>query len=234
MNLSRGVTLWIHFVFDHILPPVLRDQKWFMWLPFKLLFREKAEIFFSFKATAAGLSPEKFRDIYTQAAPVFIQRETDLNVASIAAIEELVLGQTVLDVACGRGFLAKRLASKYRVTGADIVLDHTLITARPEISFFEANLEHLPFDDGQFDTVICAHTLEHVQHPAHAISELRRVTARRLLVVVPRQRPYRYTFDLHLHFFPYAHDLINFMGHGEGYCRDVGGDWLYLWDRTNE
>jgi SAM-dependent methyltransferase len=229
MKLSRDFTLLIHFLFDQCLPPLLRDSKWFMWLPFKLLFRDKAEIFFSFKEQAPFLTPEQFREIYTRAAPVFIQRETDLNAASIAAIEQRIVGESVLDIACGRGFLTKRLAEKYHVTGADIVIDPALAEANPRIIFHEANLENLPFADRQFDTVICAHTLEHVQHPAQAISELRRVCAKRLIVVVPRQRPYRYTFDLHLHFFPYAHDVLSLMGRGQ--CQSAGGDWLYWEER---
>jgi hypothetical protein len=42
----------------------------------------------------------------------------------------------------------------------------------------------------------------HVQDAHAALEELRCVAKRRLIVVLPKQRPYRYTFDLHLRFFP--------------------------------
>jgi len=233
MTLSRNLTLWIHFVFDQCLPPVLRDSRWFMWLPFKLLFGDKAKIFFNFKQQAPRLSEQEFQQVYQQAASVFIQRETDLNNASIAAIEQHILGNTVLDIACGRGFLTKQLAQNYQMTGADIVLDPNLRKIHPDIAFYECNLENLPFSDKQFDTVICAHTLEHVQHLEPAIRELRRVTAQRLIIVLPKQRAYRYTFDLHLHFFPYAHDVLTLMGQQtEQTCLDVGGDWFY-WEKCS-
>lgn len=232
MKLSREFAICIHFLLDECLPPWLRDRKWFMWLPFRLLFRDQADLFFHFKERAPFLSPDQFREIYARAAPAFIQRETDLTASSVAAIERHVVGSTVLDIACGRGFLAKRLADKYRVTAADIVLDPALAAANPNIAFRKANLENLPFRDAEFDTVVCAHTLEHVQNLERTIKELRRVTAKRLLVVLPRQRPFRYTFDLHLHFFPYAHDVWCLMGKqpGQQSCEQVGGDWFYRED----
>ena len=236
MNLSRDVTLWIHFFFDQCLPPLLRDSKWFMWLPFKLLFGKKAEIFFQFKAKAPYLSQTEFRQIYQDAASVFIQRETDLNQACISAIEQSILGNAILDIACGRGFLAKLLAQKHHVTAADIVIAPSLITEYPHIQFQETNLENLPFENQQFDTVICAHTLEHVQNITLAIQELRRVTKQRLIIVVPKQRPYQYTFDLHLHFFPYAVNLLTLLGKTEHHssCQEMGGDWFYMEDKSDK
>lgn len=40
-----------------------------------------------------------------------------------------------------------------------------------------------------------------------ALAELRRVAKRRLIIVVPKQRNYKYTFELHINFFPYLFDL---------------------------
>lgn len=232
MKLSRNVTLWIHFLLDQCCPPLLRDSKWFMWLPFRLIFGSKARIFFEFKQRAPMLTAAEFREVYAETTSVTIDRDTDLNDACIGAIEANVVGESVLDVACGRGYLTKRLASKYVVTGVDVVLESSLASSG-RIRYVEASIEELPFADAQFDTVVCTHTLEHVQSPQRAIAELRRVARRRLLVVLPRQRPYRYTFDLHLHFFPYRHDVMMLMRTGSraSYCESLGGDWFYREDR---
>lgn len=231
MKLSRNFTLWIHFLLDQCCPPLLRDSAWFMWLPFRLVFGRKSHIFFEFKQRAPFLTAAEFRDVYADVVSVNIDRDTDLNTACIAAIEAGVVGDSVLDVACGRGYMTKRLATKYLVTGVDIVLDASLASSE-RIRYVEASIEKLPFADGQFDTVVCTHTLEHAQSPQRAIAELRRVARRRLLVVLPRQRPYRYTFDLHLHFFPYRRDVIMLMGTGlrTAYCESLGGDWFYRED----
>lgn len=99
----------------------------------------------------------------------------------------------------------------------------------PKVDFVQANIQSLPFDDAAFDTVVCTHTLEHVQDIAGAVSELRRVAARQLILVVPRQRPYKYTFDLHIHFFPYEWDVRkHLMGHADFSTQEIsclGGDW---------
>lgn len=231
MKLSRNFTLWIHFLLDQCCPPLLRDSAWFMWLPFRLIFGRKSRIFFELKQRAPFLTAAEFREVYAEVVSVNIDRDTDLNDACIVAIDANVVGDSVLDVACGRGYLTKRLASKYVVTGVDVVLDSRLASSE-RIRYVEASIEELPFADGQFDTVVCTHTLEHVQSPQRAIAELRRVAKRRLLVVLPKQRPYRYTFDLHLHFFPYRHDVMMLMRTGSRtpYCESLGGDWFYRED----
>ena len=43
----------------------------------------------------------------------------------------------------------------------------------------------LPFDDGEFDTVVSSHVIEHVKDDEKAIEEMARVAKKRLLVVVP-------------------------------------------------
>jgi ubiquinone/menaquinone biosynthesis C-methylase UbiE len=113
------------------------------------------------------------------------------------------------------------------VTGVDIVLPSST-SSNP--SFIKAQITSLPFADGQFDTVVCTHTLEHIRDVGKALAEVKRVCAKRLIIVVPCQREYRYTFDLHIHFFPYEYKLRQLVG-GQGEIKKVNGDFLYLLDR---
>lgn len=46
------------------------------------------------------------------------------------------------------------------------------------------NIYRLPFEDGQFDTVLCSHTAEHVDDPDRFDAELRRV-GREVVYVLP-------------------------------------------------
>jgi Methyltransferase domain len=99
----------------------------------------------------------------------------------------------------------------------------------PRVTFKNADIEKLPFKDNEFDTIVSTHTLEHVQDIFQAISELRRVAKKRIILVVPKQRPYKSTFDLHIHFFPYPHSLQAIMGNkNKSICKEVGGDLFYL------
>ena len=236
MKLSRDLTHYIRFFLDELVPPVIRDSKWFMWLPFKLAFGKKSYIFFQFKQQAPLLSEVELRQVYLDSADIHINRETDINRACMNAIKNYVIGKTVLDVACGSGFLAKYLSREYKTTACDIIIAPELIEQYPDITFKEAQVEHLPFSDNAFDTVICAHTLEHVMDLHAAIAELRRVTAKRLIVIVPKQRPYKYTFDLHIQFFPLITDIFAAFGrrrHGQ-ICMELNGDWFYLEEASDK
>ncbi|MBF0379060.1 MAG: methyltransferase domain-containing protein [Desulfamplus sp.] len=47
------------------------------------------------------------------------------------------------------------------------------------------DIYNLPFEDGQFETVLCSHTIEHVDDPRRFYSELQRVGKQVTLVVPP-------------------------------------------------
>ncbi len=230
MKLSRELALKIHFAFDQLVPPILRDCRWFMTIPIHLAFRHRANDYLDFKTTAYRMSEEEFRETYRRVSDVSFERETDLNHVSINKIEAHIKGPNVLEVGTGRGYLANRLCHQYEYTVADIVVNNA-IKANPKIRWMEANVEQLPFADHEFDTVICTHTLEHVRRLQVAMKELRRV-AKRLIVVVPRQRPYQYTFDMHLNFFPYPQSWLLAIGRTDGncICEDADGDIFYVED----
>lgn len=176
------------------------------------------------------MKDSELRRLYQEAAQVFMPRETDLNQDCLKKIEENILGSTVLDIACGRGYLSERLSRRFKVTGADMHLEPGIRNSPLKVAFTEVNLTNLPFKDNGFDTVVSAHTLEHVLNIHAAVKELRRVAKKRLIIVLPKQRPYKYTFDLHLHFFPYPWSLYNLLGlkaSGQK-CLLIKGDWFYL------
>jgi ubiquinone/menaquinone biosynthesis C-methylase UbiE len=228
MRHSRGRFLWIAHILDDYLPPALRDSRWFMAPIMHLLFREFTDEFMTFKERAFALTEEEFSGVYQRFAETrALHGDTDLNRLCTQAIREAIRGSSVLEVGAGRGYFARMLAQDYAVTATDI----TSVNQYPGLTFRQANIEELPFKDSSFDTVICAHTLEHVQHLERAIAELRRVAKQRLIVVVPRQRPYRYTFNLHVHFFPYPWSIQAAFGYRAGAHLENLGDWFYFEDR---
>ena len=97
MNIRRGTARKVHFILDECVPPIVRDARWFMWIPFKVLFGKKAEYFFSFKERAMDASSEEIREVYIATADVHLQRDTDLNEQCIAAIKANIVGTTVLE-----------------------------------------------------------------------------------------------------------------------------------------
>ena len=232
MALSRETTLRIRNFLDDWLPPVLRDSRWLMIPLLRLALGRKYRAFADFKPRGFVMSEAEFGAIYEETADASqIQGETDLNDACVVEILRSVVGSNALDAGCGRGYLATRLREVASdVVGCDIVLDSSL-KSEDGLRFVAGSVEELPFDDDEFDTVVCTHTLEHVQRIDLALAELRRVARRRLIVVVPKERPYRYSFNLHLHFFPYSWNWQSVAGSVKGATLQDLGDWFYVEDQ---
>ncbi len=227
--MSRDTALFFHYIFDQLFPPIVRDTKWIMSIPLWVMFRHRYKHYLNFKEIAFTLSEDEFRGFYRMVSDTALERETDLNRASIDKIMMHVTGIKVLDVGCGRGFLADILSKHHEVSAVDIVVPPAIRERFPQVKFYEDNVETLPFSDKEFDTVVCTHTLEHVRNMHLAVQELRRV-GKKLIIIVPKQRPYKYTFDLHLNFFPYVYSLLSVMGkiQGEVVCEDIDDDIFYM------
>jgi 2-polyprenyl-3-methyl-5-hydroxy-6-metoxy-1,4-benzoquinol methylase len=192
---------------------------------FYLVFGDKAKVFLDFKQDVANVSADEINQYYETLADKFIKRETDLNKECLSFIKHNVVGKNVLDVACGGGFLAESLANQgFDVVGADIIIPDQK-SANPR--YEKAVITGLQFSDKQFDTVVCTHTLEHIRDVKTALKEVERVCKKRLIIVVPCQREYAFTFDLHLHFFPYEYKLRELVG-PMGVIHKLGGDFLYI------
>lgn len=93
-------------------------------------------------------------------------------------------GDRVLDVACGTGIVACRLASTgATVTGLDVtpaMLEQAHKRAAAEnvtVKWVERSAEKLPFGDQSFDLVTCQHGLQFMADRGRALAEMRRVIA---------------------------------------------------------
>lgn len=228
MAVSRETALRIRNFLDNWLPPVVRDSRWVMYPLMRIALGPAWREHANFKPIGFELSAPEFGDVYRRIAGSEVQGETDLNAASVEAILAEVRGGTVLEAGCGRGYLARQLTEVAdHVTAVDIVLPADL-PGHDRLTFEPADVESLPYPDKSFDSVVCTHTLEHVQDIQTALSELRRVARERVIVVVPRERPYRFSFNLHLHFFPYPWSWQAVAGVVPGaILRDLG-DWFYV------
>lgn len=102
--------------------------------------------------------------------------------------------ERVLDAGAGTGgfaFAAAPLVGE--IVAADVVPE-VLDTGRgiaakdfPNVTFVEADVAHLPFEDGSFDLAACVRTLHHVSRPELVVAELSRVVGIRGQVLVVDQ-----------------------------------------------
>ncbi len=94
-------------------------------------------------------------------------------------------GARVIDVGCGLGDDARALSRLVgphgEVIGLDsstALLEHAQARCEPEdqVTFLTGDAHELPFDAGTFDAARTERTLQHLENPARAVSELARVT----------------------------------------------------------
>jgi SAM-dependent methyltransferase len=100
---------------------------------------------------------------------------------AIAAAADVTAGKRVLDVACGTGILARRLASltgsSQSIVGLDLTPGMLEVARRvaPAIHWQQGSAEDLPFTDGSFDAVVSQFGLMFFSDRVQALRELLRV-----------------------------------------------------------
>jgi SAM-dependent methyltransferase len=113
-------------------------------------------------------------------------------------IAQYAVGTTALDLGSGMGFYAHALARRgFRVVGMDLAPPAEGIAA-----VTQARLHAVPFAR-PFDLVLAFDVLEHEDDEQQALTELRRLVGRRLLLSVPnadddRLIPYNLTYKHHI------------------------------------
>ena len=231
--MNRETTNRLRFVLEDVLPPVVRDSRLFLFIA-RLAWGGHIADLSAFRARAPFLTDDEYEEMYRTHPRV--HAGTDNSQACITRIAEEIVGTSVVDVGCGTGVLLQKFKEArpelQRLTGVDFVVDDA--ASLPGVEYVAARIEALPFEDGEFDTVVCTHVIEHVLDYRAALLELRRITRRRLIIVVPAEREYRYTFNPHLNFFPYPYSFLRAMlpVPKEHVCVDIGRDIYYREDRA--
>lgn len=234
--MNRKLTNSIRFVMDELLPPRIRDSRWFMYPFFHVWFKGRnVDTYMDFKDIAYTLSEEDFNSVYRNLDCRASDRPTDLNEESIQyMLNALDPGaKNLLDIGCGRGHWLNMVAAtkpNLDLIGCDV----KTLPAPGRIKNVNGSIGALPFADNSFDIVTCHHTIEHLRDLPSAIKELKRVARRQLIIATPCQRCYFYTLDLHLQFFPIASILHQAIGMKNHTCEWIHGDWVYIGDAMAE
>lgn len=134
-------------------------------------------------------SKELFPPVFSRHALAYQSRLEDImsrgeSAGRMRALEAVDAqpGMRILDLACGPGTLSRRLAAAVsphgEVTGVDLapgMIKLAQAMRLPSTRFELMDIEHLAFDDGSFDAVICGHGFQYASDLPRALSEARRV-----------------------------------------------------------
>ena len=160
--MNRTLTNTIRFIIDEFLPPIIRDNKFFMYPLFYYWFKGKdIETAMEFKKKVLKFSEEDFINYYKHLDCRAKDRSSDLNENSINYIisQINILSENIIDIGCGNGYLIKKIEGSFKKFGCD-VFDETPKNLGAE--YIQGDILSLPFDDDSYDIVICTHTLEHI------------------------------------------------------------------------
>jgi SAM-dependent methyltransferase len=163
------------------------------------------------------------------------------SIAAYAPVHDHALGLlrpgSVLELGCGFGLLALRIAGTGRRTIASDVSPgtvHLLRTVAPrlgvELSTATADAARFPAEDGCADTVLAVHLLEQLD-PAHGtavVTEAVRLARQRVVVAVPLEEEADEPFG---HVRTVSLDDLHRWGRGTGLAYDVHehhGGWLVI------
>ena len=94
----------------------------------------------------------------------------------------------VLDVGCGTGIAAsiiKACLPNLKIIGVEPNNNASDIWQSRDLTVKIGSATKLPFNDGEFDTVISSHVVEHIEDDSKAIKEILRVSGRKAIIVVP-------------------------------------------------
>ncbi|BAZ80628.1 ubiquinone/menaquinone biosynthesis methyltransferase [Sphaerospermopsis kisseleviana NIES-73] len=136
----------------------------------------------------------EIRNIFDRIAPVYDQLNDWLSLGQHRIWKEMTVkwsgakpGDTCLDLCCGSGDLTFRLARRAGMTGKVYGVDFScnlLTTAKercqshypqPPITWIEADVLNLPFDDHQFDAITMGYGLRNVKDIPRSLQEIYRV-----------------------------------------------------------
>jgi len=200
----------IRFILEEFIPPIIRDSLIFKYIV-KYFYRSD-KLHENLKENILNYTKKNYLEYYS--AMPEINGKTDNSEDCIKVIIKQVLPNNIIDVGCGRGYLLERLRKenpKYKLFGTEIYLSRTLEEKKIKYNFKTIKTDILSIDKIKkiYDTVICTHVLEHILDIRAAYKKLKKICKQRLIIIVPKERPYKYTFNGHLHFFPYEWSLIN-------------------------
>jgi SAM-dependent methyltransferase len=124
----------------------------------------------------------------------------------------------VLDFGAGRCELGAYLKNRNYVTSVDIY------KGCQDAVVYDGHT--LPFEDDAFDVVVCMFVLHHIPHHREIIEELKRVCAKRIIIIEDMPHTlYEYVVSkLHYVFFRQPMSTIKHMQSPQTWCDLLGGD----------
>ncbi len=123
-------------------------------------------------------------------------------------------GEIVIDVGCGEGIILEKFLRRYpqkKIIGVDILMKNAMICKEHNLPALVNDVYALCFKDNSIDHCLFTQTLEHLNEPEEALSEIKRVLkpGGSVIIVVPNDMFFKVarlaTFKWKIAFYPAGH-----------------------------
>ena len=100
--------------------------------------------------------------------------------------------ESILDVGAGEGFTLEMFRKNNigkKLEGIEY-MDEAIEFGKklhPQVKIKKGDIYNLPYKDNSFDVIICTEVMEHIEDPAKALEELKRVTKYYIILSVPNE-----------------------------------------------
>tara|TARA_B110000971_G_C19903400_1_gene451067 strand:- start:1 stop:699 length:699 start_codon:yes stop_codon:yes gene_type:complete len=227
--MKRENTNKIRFILEEIIPPIIRDSFIFKFITTKVMKNKNLE---NFKSNIINMDHKEYKNIYKNLE--VLHENSDLSKVCIDMILKKVKHKSVIDVGCGDGFLLSKVKEKFpNISLSGIEMNPTQAIRKKlkhkGIKLIKLKIEKLDNIKHKYDTVICTHVLEHILDINKAYDNLKKICKRTLIIVIPKERPYKYGFNAHIHFFPYEWSFINTIRPTNSFkIQELERDFIYI------
>ena len=114
--MNRKLTNTIRFFMDELIPPVIRDTKWFMYPFYYFAYRGRnLKTVMDFKSKVYTFTEKEYDEFYNNLNTISRNRVTDLNDACINFILDNIdqSSTNIIDIGCGKGHLLSVIKKKH-------------------------------------------------------------------------------------------------------------------------
>ena len=226
--MERETSNKLRFIIEELIPPIIRDSFIFTYIIKKI--HRSDDLHFNLKDKIFTSKKNIYQAYYKIESK--IHNQTDLSKKCISEIHKNIKGKKVIDVGCGNGYLLKTLSKmNLNLSASDVKIfpKNKNEFKRLQIKYREEQINNINYKKNSFDTVICTHVLEHILEIEKAYKKLIAITKHTLIIVIPKERPYKHTFNGHIHFFPYHWCFINLIKPKNNYkIFEINRDFIYI------
>lgn len=148
-----------------------------------------------------------------------VSGNTDINSHHIRLIKSLYLKHmpaSIIDVGCGSGYMMEYLQQvdqECRMIGIDYNIPKKELLMNGKNTYLNTEIGKYISDlpSKSHDFVLCTHVLEHIERPENALRELRRICSRKLIIICPLEKKFKWGMNYHITFFPKISLFLKFL-----------------------